>query len=79
MPSRPAAAAGLLAGAALGSCSLGGEEPPPRPIAGAPRDVARVVSELGEASRRGQYRRICSELFTEAARRRAGGRDCAKQ
>ena len=34
------------------------------------------MTELGAATRRGQYRRICEELFTSAARRRAGGRDC---
>lgn len=61
----------------LASCSLGGDDPPPAPVAGAPRDVARVVAELDAATRRGQFRRICAELFTSAARRRAGGRDCA--
>jgi hypothetical protein len=38
--------------------------------------VAAVVSQLDRATRSGDYRRICSELFTSTARRRAGGRDC---
>ncbi len=38
--------------------------------------MTRVVTELDAATRQGQYRRICDELFTSAARRRAGGRDC---
>ncbi len=65
-----------LAALALAGCSLGGEKPAPLPVKGAPRDVTRVVTELAAATRRGQYRRICEELFTSAARRRAGGRDC---
>ncbi|HLM26434.1 MAG TPA: hypothetical protein VK304_05645 [Thermoleophilaceae bacterium] len=69
-------AAPLLA-LALASCSLGGGEDAPHPVAGAPREVARVVTELDAATRRGQYRRICDELFTPSARRRAGGKDCA--
>lgn len=60
----------------LAGCSLGGGEPVQEPVRGAPRAVARVVAKLDAATRRGQYRRICYELFTAAARRRAGGRDC---
>ena len=66
-----------LVALALASCSLGGGEDAPHPVAGAPREVARVVTELDAATRRGQYGRICDELFTASARRRAGGKDCA--
>jgi hypothetical protein len=58
-------------------CSLGGGDESPQPVEGAPREVARVVAELDSATRKGQYRRICDELFTSSARRRAGGKDCA--
>jgi hypothetical protein len=60
----------------MAGCSLGGDEAP-EPVKGAPKDVSRVVAELDAATRKGQYRRICDDLFTSAARRRAGGRDCA--
>ncbi|MDQ3586732.1 MAG: hypothetical protein M3433_04905 [Actinomycetota bacterium] len=73
---RRALRAAPLVGLMLAGCSVGGGEPVPEPVRGAPRDVARVVAKLDAATRRGQYRRICDELFTSAARRRAGGRDC---
>ncbi len=75
-PSRRPLRAAPLVALALGGCSLGGDDPAPAPVKGAPRDVARVVAELDRATRRDQYRRICEELLTSAARRRAGGRDC---
>lgn len=68
---------GLLAAAALAGCSSGGEAAP-KPIAGTPKQVARVVAELESATRAGRYGAICDELFTRAARRRAGGRDCPR-
>jgi len=37
-----------------------------------------VVEQLDRATRAGDWRRICDRLFTAAARRRAGGRECAK-
>jgi hypothetical protein len=61
---------------ALAGCSLGGGDDDPQPVRGAPRDVARVVAELDAATRKGQYERICNELFTASAKRRAGGKDC---
>ena len=66
-----------LVALALAGCSLGGGDEDPRPVRGAPRQVARVVTELDAATRKGEYRRICNELFTASARRRAGGKDCA--
>jgi hypothetical protein len=73
---RPLRAAPLVA-LALTGCSLGGGDDDAQPVKGAPRDVARVVNELDSATRKGEYRRICEELFTASARRRAGGKDCA--
>jgi len=72
---RPLRAAPLVA-LALAGCSLGGGGDEPQPVKGAPRDVARVVAELDTATRKGEYRKICDELFTASARRRAGGKDC---
>ncbi len=66
-----------LVALALAGCSLGGGDEDPQPVRGAPRQVARVVTELDAATRKGEYRRICNELFTASARRRAGGKDCA--
>jgi hypothetical protein len=65
---------GLLAGA---GCSLGGDEEP-RPATGAPNEVARVVESLERATMRRDYATICDDLFTTAARRRAGGRGCSR-
>ena len=65
---------GLLAGA---GCSLGGDDEPP-PARGAPKEVARAVQALDLATRRRDYATICNDLFTPAAKRRAGGRGCAR-
>ena len=64
-----------LVALALAGCSLGGDDDP-KPVTGAPRDVARLVADLNVATRKGEYRRICDQLFTSSARRRAGGKDC---
>ncbi len=64
-----------LVALALAGCSLGGSDDP-KPVTGAPRDVARLVGDLNTATRKGEYRRICEQLFTSSARRRAGGKDC---
>jgi hypothetical protein len=67
-----------LAGAAtLAGCSLGGDEEP-RPISGQAKRVAQVIEELERAARRQDFAAICDDLLSTAARRRAGGRDCAK-
>ena len=84
VPIRPAtaayaasAAAALAACAALAGCSLGGEDEP-KPIAGAPKDIAAAIDDLERASRAGDWDTICEELFSSAARDRAGGRDCRR-
>jgi hypothetical protein len=61
----------------LAGCSLGADEEP-ETVEGAPREIAAVVDALEQATRRGDYRTICDDLFTSGARRRAGGADCAR-
>jgi hypothetical protein len=40
--------------------------------------VAATIQALDQATRARDFRGICNELFTAAARRRAGGRDCER-
>jgi hypothetical protein len=61
----------------LAGCSLGAHEEP-KAARGAPKQVAALVSTLDRATRGRDYRTICDELLTSSARRRAGGRDCAR-
>ncbi len=66
----------LAAAAALAGCDSGGSEAP-KAVTGAPKQVADAVTALDAATRAGRYGEVCDELFTRAARRRAGGKDCA--
>jgi hypothetical protein len=66
-----------MAAAALVTGCLGDEEAP-RPATGAAREVAVVVERLERATAAGDWRTICEELLTGAARRRAGGTDCVR-
>src|SRR4051794_9076900 len=80
---RPVKWAGLMAGIALLSlsgCSLGADEEKgsTEPAHGAPKQVATAVQALESAIRDRDWGAICDDLFTPAARRRAGGRDCAR-
>jgi hypothetical protein len=75
VPNRRLAAA-LAASAALAGCSLGGDDEP-EPITGAPKEIAAAVRELERASRARDWEAVCNDLFSAAARERAGGRDCA--
>ena len=59
-------------------CSLGGDDDP-EPAAGAPRAIAATVDRLERSIAGGDYATVCNELFTPAARRRAGGEDCPAQ
>ena len=78
VPIRPSAAAlAACAAAALASCSLGGDDEP-KPIAGAPKEVAAAIDDLERASRSRDWGTICDDLFSAAARDRAGGRDCER-
>jgi hypothetical protein len=47
------------------------------PARGAARDIAGVVDRLERATAAGDFATVC-ELFTAAARERAGGEDCER-
>ena len=69
-----------MAGAVIltpSGCSIGADEETPR-AAEAPAGVAAAVSRLERATAERDYATICDDLFTAAARRRAGGADCAR-
>jgi hypothetical protein len=68
--------AGVVSGLVLGGCSFSDDDDEPKKISGAPKEVARVVARLETATRRRQFNILCDQLFTEAARGRAGGKDC---
>ena len=67
----------LACAAALAGCDSGGSGDDPETIKGAPKQVAAAISALDAATRAGRFGEICDELFTRAARTRAGGKDCA--
>ncbi len=69
---------GLLITAAVAGCSSGDGGSDPDPAKGTPRAVAEAIDGLERATARRDFRTICDELFTEAARERAGGDDCAQ-
>jgi hypothetical protein len=62
---------------ALSGCSLGSDHEA-QPAGGAPNAVAATMQAFDQALRAHDYRGVCNELFTAAARRRAGGRDCER-
>jgi hypothetical protein len=66
-----------LALTGLAGCSLGGDDEP-KPAEGAVRAVGETVERLERAIARGDWRTICEDLFTAAARRRAGGEGCPR-
>jgi hypothetical protein len=55
-----------------------GADDEPVPAGGAARDVAGVVERLERATAGGDFGTICDDLFTAAARERAGGEDCER-
>jgi hypothetical protein len=59
-------------------CSFGGDEEP-QPVAGVPKAIVATVDQLGRAIADQDYATVCGRLFTEGARRRAGGKDCVAQ
>ena len=71
--------ASLAAALAVAGTGCADSEPAPAPadISGPPQRVARTVDRLERALRTRDFARICDELFTPAARRRAGGDACA--
>jgi glycosyltransferase A (GT-A) superfamily protein (DUF2064 family) len=56
---------------------LGADEEPV-PARGPARDIARVVDRLERATAGGDFATVCDDLFTAAARERAGGEDCER-
>jgi hypothetical protein len=68
------AVAGFLT---LTGCSLGADEEAPR-ASGPPAEIAAVVRQLERATAERDWATICADLFTAAARKRAGGPDCAR-
>jgi hypothetical protein len=68
------AVAGFLT---LTGCSLGADEEAPR-ASGPPARIAAVVHRLERATAERDWATICTNLFTAAARERAGGADCAR-
>ena len=79
VPNRPYAAVLAVLGtcAALAGCSLGHEEEPP-PASGAAREIGRAIEQLERATRADDWAGVCAELFSAAARDRAGGADCRR-
>ena len=69
------AAAVLLAPA---GCSFGGDDEP-QPLSGVPKEIVATVDALRLAVAEKDFAEVCDELFTAAARERAGGTQCAAQ
>jgi hypothetical protein len=65
-----------LAAAGLAGCFSGDDEPGAADEA--TNQVAVVVTRLELLTRRRDFKAICDTLFTADAKRRAGGRDCAR-
>jgi hypothetical protein len=66
----------MAVAAVLAGC-LGADEEA-QPVTGAPREIAAVVQRLGQATAERDFATVCDELFTAAARERAGGDDCER-
>jgi len=66
-----------MAVAAFLTGCLGADEEA-EPARGAARDVAVVVDRLERATADRDFGTVCDDLFTAAARERAGGEDCER-
>jgi hypothetical protein len=66
-----------MAVAAFLTGCLGADEEP-QPAGGAAREVAGVVERLEKAASARDFATVCDDLFTTAARQRAGGEDCER-
>jgi hypothetical protein len=66
-----------MAVAAFLTGCLGADEEA-KPARGAARDIAGVVERLERATAERDFETVCEELFTAAARERAGGEDCER-
>ena len=72
------ALAGVVLVGALLLRGSGDSEDDPQPLVGPGKEVADVVTRLELATRRRQFAVVCDELFTRAARTRAGGGSCVR-
>jgi hypothetical protein len=68
----------LAVALALVAAGCGGGGGDAKPIAGEPKKVVAVVDRLDGAIRGHSWQAVCA-LFTPAALRRSGGRDCPRQ
>jgi len=59
-------------------CSLGADKEPQQ-VSGTARAIATTVDQLEAAIAMRDYATVCDDLLTPAARKRAGGADCAKE
>jgi hypothetical protein len=66
-----------MAVAAFLTGCLGADEEA-QPARGAARDIAGVVERLERATSNRDFGTVCDDLFTTAARERAGGEDCER-
>jgi hypothetical protein len=66
----------MAVAAFLAGC-LGADEET-EPVRGAARDIAGVVERLERATAERDFGTVCDDLFTAAARERAGGKDCER-
>ena len=62
----------------LAGCSGGERKVEPKPAEGLSKQVAAAVARFERATKRRDFKAICARQFTPAARKRAGGRDCAE-
>jgi hypothetical protein len=67
----------LVLAAGLGGCSIESDDET-EPVTGEARNVASTIVRLDAANRARRFDAICNDLFTRAARKRAGGSNCAK-
>jgi hypothetical protein len=66
----------MAVAAFLAGC-LGGDDETV-PAGEAARSIAAVVERLERATAQGDFATVCDQLFTAAARERAGGGDCER-
>jgi hypothetical protein len=72
----------LCGAALLGGCGGDDDADEPRAVPGGERAILTTVDELQSASRRGDAKRICRDIFTETLAtsiRRAAKRSCAAE
>ena len=65
----------LLVTAVLAGCNSGSDDAA-KPATGAAKEVTETVVALESATRARDFKRICDELLSRAAKERAGGSDC---